>query len=112
MELNTINKTGTWSDAADRINNNFSKASSEIEKAKLASSRNKGLFSTLSSLKASVPSPIVGDWAVVGATIPGVVYQCKTKGTWVSTGTSGGGGDVDLNDYLSSEEITDVASIL
>lgn len=27
MELNTINKTGTWSEAADRLNNNFSKTS-------------------------------------------------------------------------------------
>ena len=30
MELNSINKTGTWSEAADRLNNNFSKGSVEI----------------------------------------------------------------------------------
>ncbi|WP_455673756.1 hypothetical protein [Phocaeicola sp.] len=112
MELNTINKVGTWSEAADRINNNFSKTSTEIEKAKLNSSRNKGLFGTLAALKAAVPSPVVGDWAVVGNTIPGLVYKCITKGTWTSTGATGGGGSFELNDYLTSEEITDVASIL
>ena len=34
MELNTINKTGTWSEAADRLNYNFSKTSTEIDKVK------------------------------------------------------------------------------
>ena len=34
MELNTINKTGTWSEAADRINSNFSKISIEVEEIK------------------------------------------------------------------------------
>ena len=31
MELNTINKTGTWSETADLINSNFSKISIEVE---------------------------------------------------------------------------------
>lgn len=112
MELNTINKTGTWSEAAGRLNNNFSKTSTEVEKVKQNSIRNKGLFPTLESLKAAVPSPVVGDWAVVGDTIPGPIYQCKTKGIWSATGTTGGGGSVDLSGILSSEEIDDVTSIL
>lgn len=112
MELNTINKTGTWSEAADRLNYNFSKTSTEIDKVKQNSIRNKGLFPTLESLKAAVPSPVVGDWAVVGNTIPGPIYQCKTKGTWSATGTTGGGGSVDLSSYLTAEEIDDVTSIL
>lgn len=112
MELNTINKTGTWSEAADRLNYNFSKTSTEIDKVKQNAIRNKGLFPTLESLKAAVPSPVVGDWAVVGDTIPGPIYQCKTKGTWSATGTTGGGGSVDLNGYLTAEEIDDVTSIL
>ena len=106
MELNSINKTGTWSEAADRLNNNFSKTSTEVEKVKQNGIRNKGLFSTLESLKAAVPSPVVGD------TIPGPIYQCKTKGTWSATGTTGGGGSVDLSSYLTAEEIDDVTSIL
>ena len=66
MELNSINKTGTWSEAADRLNNNFSKTSTELEKVKQNGIRNKGLFSTLKLLEEAVPSPVVGDWAVVG----------------------------------------------
>lgn len=112
MELNTINKTGTWSEAADRINNNFSKTSTELEKAKLSSTHNKGLFESLTALKSAVPFPVVGDWAVVGTTIPGPLYQCKAKGTWTNTGQTGGGGEIDLTGYITSEVITDVASIL
>ena len=95
MELNTINKTGTWSEAADRLNNNFSKTSAEVEK-----------------VKAAVPSPVVGDWAVVGDTIPGPIYQCTKRGVWSETGTTGGGGSVDLSGILTAEEIDDVTSIL
>ena len=112
MELNTIPNIGTWSEAVERINNNFSKTSTEVEKVKLNSIRNKGLYPTLDALKSAVPSPVVGDWAVVGDTIPGTVYRCKTRGTWSNTGTTGGGGEVDLSGYLASEEITDVTSIL
>ena len=112
MELNTINKTGTWSEAADRLNNNFSKTSTEVEKVKQNGIRNKGLFSTEEALHAAVPSPVVGDWAVVGDTIPGPIYECETKGKWSSTGTTGGGGSVDLDGYLTAEEIDDVTSIL
>lgn len=46
MELNTINKTGTWSEAADRLNNNFSKTSTEQSR-----SRTRGKGRTVSILK-------------------------------------------------------------
>lgn len=105
MELNTVIKTGTWSDAADQINSNFNKTSIEVEKIKLSSTRNKGLFSTLENLKAAIPSPIVGDWAIVGNTVPGPVYQCKTKGVWSNTGQTGGGVSIDLVDYYTKDEI-------
>lgn len=105
MELNTVIKTGTWSDAADRINSNFSKTSVEVERIKLSSTRNKGLYPTVEALKASIPSPVVGDWAIVGNTVPGPVYQCKTKGIWSNTGQTGGAGEVNLNDYYTKEEI-------
>lgn len=112
MELNTINKTGTWSEAVDRLNSNFSKTSTEVEKVKQNAIRNKGLFSTVEALQAAVPSPVVGDWAVVGDTIPGPLYQCKTRGVWSDTGTTGGDGSVDLSGILTAEEIDDVTSIL
>lgn len=50
--------------------------------------------------------------AVVGTTVPGTVWQCKTAGTWTNTGQTGGGGEVELDDYQSCEEITDVTTIL
>ena len=112
MELNTINKTGTWSEAADRLNNNFSKTSAEVEKVKQNGIRNEGVCSTLDSLKAAVPSPVVGDWAVGGDTLPGPIYQCTKRGVWSETGTTGGGGSVDLSGILTAEEIDDVTSIL
>ena len=46
MELNSINKTGTWSEAVDRLNNYFSMTSTEVEKVKQNAIRNKGVFST------------------------------------------------------------------
>lgn len=76
MELNTINNTGSWGDAAARLNENFSKVNAEVEKARLASSKNKGLFGSLESLRSAYPTPQVGDWAVVGDSIPGPVYRC------------------------------------
>lgn len=112
MELNSINKTGTWSEAVNRLNSNFSKTSTEVEKVKQNAIRNKGLFSTVGALQATVPSPVVGDWAVVGDTIPGPLYQCKTRGVWSNTGTTGGGGSVDLSGVLTAEEIDDVTLIL
>lgn len=104
MELNTVIKTGTWSDAADQINSNFNKTSIEVEKIKLSSTRNKGLYPTIEALKAAIPSPVVGDWAIVGNTIPGYIYQCKTNGLWSNTGQTGGG-EVELFNYYTKKEI-------
>ena len=112
MELNTINNTGSWGDAAARLNENFSKVNAEVEKARLASSKNKGLFGSLESLRSAYPTPQVGDWAVVVDSIPGPVYRCTTAGTWTNTGQTGGGGDVNLDAYLTATEITDVSTIL
>ena len=112
MELNSINKTGTWSEAVDRLNNNFSKTSTEVEKVKQNSVRNKGLFSTEEALHAAIPSPVVGDSGCRVGYIPGPIYDCKIKGKWSPTGTTGGGGSVDLSGILTAEEIDDVTSIL
>lgn len=112
MELTTIQSTSSWGDAAAAINQNNSKISTEIEKAKNSSTRAKGLFASLNDLRAKWPSPQVGDWAIVGDMVPGTIYQCKTAGTWTNTGQQGGGGEVVLDDYLQCEEITDVTTIL
>lgn len=51
MELNSINKTGTWSEAADRLNNNFGKTSTELEKVKQNGIRKRDYFLLLNCWK-------------------------------------------------------------
>ena len=86
------------------MNRNFQNLSIDVEKAKNASTRNKGLFTSESELKSAIPSPVKGDWAVVGNSIPGTVYRCTTNGTWTNTGQQGGGGDVDLTGYTKKTD--------
>ena len=112
MELTTIQSTSSWGEAAAAINQNNQKIGTEIEKAKNSSTRAKGLFATAGDLQSKWPSPQVGDWAIVGNTVPGTVYQCKTAGTWSNTGQQGGGGNLELDAYLQCEDITDVTTIL
>lgn len=112
MELNAINNTDKWGATAARLNENFSKVSTEVEKIKNATSKNKGLFASEELLKAAYPSPAKGDWAVVGNTIPGQIYRCNTTGSWTATGETGGGGEINLADSLKATEITDITTIL
>lgn len=63
-----------------------------------------GLFSTIESLKSKYPTTTVGNYAVVGKTIPGPVYRYEETG-WQATGETGGGNiDVNLSDYYIKEE--------
>lgn len=91
MELNQILNNGSWGETSARLNENFAKVGTEIEKVKLSTSRNKGLFPTEEALKIAVPYPIAGDWAVLGDTLPGPIYRCDTAGVWEATGEIGGG---------------------
>lgn len=106
MNIEQIQTSSNWGKEVPRINRNFQNLAVDVEKAKNASTRNKGLFPTEADLKKAVPTPIVGDWAVVGNTIPGTVYQCKTAGTWTNTGQQGGGGEVDLTGYTKETDFT------
>lgn len=106
MNIEQIQTSSNWGKEVPRINRNFQNLAVDVEKAKNASTRNKGLFPTEEDLKKAVPTPIVGDWAVVGNTIPGTVYQCKTAGTWTNTGQQGGGGEVDLTGYTKETDFT------
>lgn len=112
MAIEQISSSSTWGKEAAKMNRNFQNLSIDVEKAKNASTRNKGLFTSESELKSAIPSPVKGDWAVVGSTIPGLVYECRTNGTWVSIGKQGGGGDIDLTGYITSTKITDITEIL
>ncbi len=72
---------------------------------------NKGVFTSLSELNEAYPSPKPGWLAIVGTSLPGDVYSVK-NGTWTPTGGTSGGVSVNLNDYLQSQEITDITDIL
>lgn len=60
MELNTINKTGTWSETADRINSNFSKISIEVEEIKQNGGGGSG-GGTMILLHEDFVAPVLGD---------------------------------------------------
>lgn len=67
-----------------------------------------GLFSTLTTLRAAYPSPVAGDWALVGDTTPFAVYKCTTAGTWTDTGGTYDGGTIDLADYVTKTEFDEL----
>ena len=71
----------------------------------------KGLFATLDELKKAHPTPQKGDWAVIGNAVPGPIYSFDGE-KWKATGSTGGGEEIQLNDYLTATEITDAADIL
>ncbi|MDO4163877.1 MAG: hypothetical protein Q4D56_05750 [Bacteroides sp.] len=96
MELNTINNTDNWGTTSTRLNENFSKVNTEVEKLKYGYVRCKGLFASLEALQTAYPSPVVGDWAIVGDTVPGDIYRCSTAGTWEATGETGGGVEISI----------------
>ena len=108
MELNTIKNTGNWGNSAANLNENFSKVGTEVDKLKYAAYNSK-LYATEALLKLSVPSPKVGDWAIVGDSIPGEIYQCNADGVWTSTGKTGGGFGMEVTEkHVTEQYVTEV----
>lgn len=107
MNLNTILNSGKFRDIAARLNENFSKISTAIDSVSLSATKNKGLFPTVEELKSKYSNPSPGDWAVVGDSIPGKIYRCETAGSWMDTGKTGGGGNVDLAGYAKKQTLPD-----
>lgn len=64
-----------------------------------------GLFPTLAALQAAYPSPVVGQYAFVGAGFPADIYVCTTAGTWTDSGADYDGDNVDLTDYATKAEL-------
>lgn len=112
MSYNNISRSGFWNDAADNLNYNFNKISSQITDLQEKLVKAKGLFETVEELKAKYPHPVLGDWAIIGNTLPGEIYIANELEQWVSTGQMGGDIDVNLIDYLKSEIVENVISIL
>lgn len=64
-----------------------------------------GLFPTLEALQAAYPSPVVGQYAFVGAGFPADIYVCNTAGTWTDSGADYDGDSVDLTNYATKAEL-------
>lgn len=67
-----------------------------------------GLFPTLAALQAAYPSPVVGQYAFVGAGFPADIYVCTTAGTWTDSGEDYDGDNVDLTDYATKAEVNEL----
>ena len=102
MELNTIQNKSNWGKATESINTNFAHVGSEIDKLKYAAYNSK-LYPSLEVLQQEKPNPSVGDWAIVGDTIPGAIYRCSTEGVWSATGEIGGGYGMNVTETNVTE---------
>lgn len=103
MELQTIQTTTTWNDAAGRINANNAKISTELEKLGNATYKHKGYFKSLPDLQAAYPTSSLGSIAWVGTKYPFALF--RWNGTaWATDGTTGGDEDLDLSQYYTKEE--------
>ena len=104
MEKKKKKKTASWGQVATSINENYQKIDSEVTKLKYTTNKCKGLHATGDSLKAAFPDPLDGDWAIVGKTVPGPIWAA-TGGIWSNTGTTGGGGTIDVADHKNNSRI-------
>lgn len=108
MDLSTIKNTGNWGISASRLNENFSKVGTEVDKLKYAAYNSK-LYASEDLLKQAIPSPSVGDWAIVGNAIPGEIYRCDTDGEWTATGQTGGGYGMEVTEkHVTEQYVTEV----
>lgn len=103
MELNTIKQTGTWGDASERINENFTKMGVAIESIKDATTRNKGYYATASALNEAFPTAPSGSKAYVGTSYPYAIYTWDGS-AWVNSGKTGGEESLELGEYYNKTE--------
>lgn len=105
MELNNIESTGTWGDKASKINDNFSKTNAEVIQLQGIANGGGKLFVSTTALATAYPTPAVGMYAYVSATLsfPAEIYIYNGT-TWIDTGHTGNGGDSveNINAALSS----------
>ena len=95
-----------------KFNENFLLAKATIDNIELSTIKNKGIFTSVSSLETTVPSPNVGDWAGVGTVFPVKLYVCNTAGTWVDSGSTWSGGDINLSDYVTNTTANEIINSL
>ena len=74
MQYNTIPQAGTFGGAVEKMNANFGLTSDAIEQLRHDVSKSKGLYASAAALAAAIPSPQVGDWALVQGTNTIAIY--------------------------------------
>lgn len=106
MELQTIQTTTTWNEAAGRINSNNQKIDLEVEKLKNATYKHKGYFKSLPDLQATFPTSSLGSIAWVGTKYPFALFRWNGA-AWETDGTTGGDENLDLSQYYTKEEVNE-----
>ena len=103
MQYNTIPQAGTFGNAVQKMNDNFGLTSDAIEQLRHDVSKSKGLYASAAALAAAIPSPQVGDWALVQGTNTIAIYV-EDDGEWVDSGETWSGGDVPLDEYVEKSD--------
>lgn len=101
MNLNNIPSKGKFGDIVASINSNFDLLNVAVGDLIYSVKSNKGMFASAAALSSAIPSPSIGDWALVGEEFPLAVYVCRNTGTWVDSTQTYSGDNVNLNDYLT-----------
>ena len=96
--LNNIPSQGNFGNIANMLNQNFSTIKVAIGQVEYSTTKCRGMYASETALGNVVPSPKVGDWALVGQSFPAAIYVCNTADTWTNSGNT-----IDaLNGYFAS----------
>lgn len=108
--LNNIPSQGSFGNIVSALNANFDTIRVAIGLVEYSTTRCKGMYASSEALGLAVPSPKVGDWALVGQSLtqanPSAIYVCNTAGTWANSGNSFYGDNVNLTNYVTQSEFT------
>lgn len=104
MELQQIQTTTTWNEAAGRINSNNAKIETELYKLANSTYKNKGYFKTIEGLRAAYPTASIGSKAYVGTSYPFAVFWWNGT-AWINEGETGGDENLNLSEYYTKEEV-------
>lgn len=83
--FNNVPSYGTFGSVVSVVNQNFALAKEAIDKLAFSKSACMGFYETSSELNDAHPTPIDGDWALVGNSSPFNVYVAN-DGSWVDSG--------------------------
>lgn len=99
--LNNIPSQGNFGNIANILNQNFSTIKVAIGQVEYSTTKCRGMYASATALGNVVPSPKVGDWALVGQSFPAAIYVCNTADTWTNSGNTYSGDNVSFNDYVT-----------